>query len=216
MTERKPRNSSKKRASLGFVLMLLLSSLGALATVPAASAALPGSIGITDSISPMPNAWYSSFDIIEFEAEATNYYAAPSGAARTLTWYACEGDITTAQCKSVFDDTGQFNIGNVPGQSSQIIDSADLWSPGSNAEGIFTIIYTFSENDQVAADDEFRFHINLTSDFVDVIADTEHNPLEHLANLAVFDDEQVLNTNTDYVFKAKVESTLCCGCAFSG
>ena len=77
MTERKPRSSSKKRASLGFVLMLLLSSLGALATVPAASAALPGSIGITDSISPLPNAWYSSFDTIEFEAEVTNYYAAP-------------------------------------------------------------------------------------------------------------------------------------------
>ena len=157
MTERKPRSSSKKRASLGFVLMLLLSSLGALATVPAASAALPGSIGITDSTSPLPNAWYSSFDTIEFEAEVTNYYAAPSGASRTLTWYACEGDITTPQCKSVFDDTGQFNIGNVPGQSSQLIDSAALWSPGSNAEGIFTIIYTFSDNDQVAADDEFRF-----------------------------------------------------------
>ena len=84
MTERKPRNSSKKRASLGFVLMLLLSSLGALATVPAASAALPGSIGITDSTSPLPDAWYSSFDTIEFEAEVTNYYAAASGAARTL------------------------------------------------------------------------------------------------------------------------------------
>ena len=67
MTERKPRNSSKQRASLGFVLMLLLSSLGALATVPAASAALPGSIGITDSTSPLPDAWYSSFDTIEFE-----------------------------------------------------------------------------------------------------------------------------------------------------
>ena len=216
MTERKPRSSSKKRASLGFVLMLLLSSLGALATVPAASAALPGSIGITDSISPLPNAWYSSFDTIEFEAEVTNYYAAPSGASRTLTWYACEGDITTPQCKSVFDDTGQFNIGNVPGQSSQLIDSAAIWSPGSNAEGIFTIIYTFSDNDQVAADDEFRFHINVTSDFVDVIADTDHNPIEHLANLAVYDEEQVLNTNTDYVFKAKGESTLCGVCAFSG
>ena len=48
--------------------MLMLSSLGALTMVPASSAALPGSIGITDSTSPVPDAWYSSFDTIEFKA----------------------------------------------------------------------------------------------------------------------------------------------------
>ena len=216
MSERKPRQSSKQRAGLGFVLMLLLSSLGALATVPVSSAAVPGSIGITDSYAPVPDAWYSSFDTLEFSAEVTNNYASASGATRTLTWYACEGDVSVAQCKSVFDDSGQFNIGNIPGQSSVAVDSSDLWSPGSNAEGIYTVVYTFSQNDQMASDDEFRFNINLTEDFVDVVADIDHNPISHVQNLAVYDGEQVLNTGTDYVFKAKGESTLCGVCTFSG
>ena len=216
MSERKQRQVTKQQASLGFVLMLLLSSLGALATVPVSSAAVPGSIGITDSLSPQPDAWYSSFDTLEFSAEVTNNYASPSGASRTLTWYACEGDVTVVQCKSVFDDSGQFNIGNIPGQSSVAVDSSDLWSPGSNSEGIFTVVYTFSQNDQMASDDEFRFNINLTEDFVDVVADTAHNPLSHLQNLAEYNEERVLNTGTDYVFKSKGESTLCGVCTFSG
>ena len=125
MSERKPSNGSKQRASLGFVFMLLLSSLGALATVPASSAALPGSIGITDSVSPIPDGWYSSFDTIQFQAELTNYYAGASGNGRTLTWFACDGDITISQCKSTYDDTGQFVVGNIPGQSSQTATSTD-------------------------------------------------------------------------------------------
>ena len=216
MSERKPSNGSKQRASLGFVFMLLLSSLGALATVPASSAALPGSIGITDSVSPIPDGWYSSFDTIQFQAELTNYYAGASGNGRTLTWFACDGDITISQCKSTYDDTGQFAVGNVPGQSSQTATSTDLWIPGQSAEGVFTVLYAFSQNDQMAADDEFKFTINLTNDFVDVIADTAHNPLEHLDHLAVYDGESVLNTDTEYVFKAKGQSTVCGVCTFSG
>ena len=84
-------SDSKQRTGLGFVIMLLLSSLGALATVPVSSAALPGSIGITDSLSPRPDAWYSAFDTLDFSAEVTNYYASASGATRTLTWYAWMG-----------------------------------------------------------------------------------------------------------------------------
>lgn len=216
MTERKQREIPHRRTSLGFVVMLLLSTLGVLATAPASSANVTGSIGISGSTSPVPGAWYSSFDTIGFEADVTNYYASPSGAARTLTWYACEGNITSSICKSVYEETGQFNMGNIQGQSTEAIPSTDLWIPGQNAEGIFTIVYSFNQNDQVPADDEFRFTINLTNDFVDVIADTTHNPLEHLQNLAVYDDESVLNTNTDYVFKTKGQSTVCNVCTFSG
>ena len=80
---------------------------------------------------------------------------------------------------------------------------------------MFTIVYAFSQNDQLASDDEMSFTINLTNDFVDVIADTAHNPIEHLPNLAVYGDDEVLNTGTDYVFKAKGQSTLCGVCTFS-
>ncbi len=216
MSERKPRNGSKQRASLGFVLMLMLSSLGALTMVPASSAALPGSIGITDSTSPVPDAWYSSFDTIEFKAELTNFYAGSSGNGRTLTWFACDGDITIAQCKSTYDDTGLFVMGNVPGQSTLVVSSTDLWIPGQSAEGVHTIVYAFNQDDQMPDDDEFKFTINLTNDFVDVIADTSHNPLEHINHLAVHDGESILNTDTEYVFKAKGLSTVCGVCTFSG
>ena len=216
MTERKQREIPNRRTSLGFVVMLLLSTLGVLATAPASSASLTGSIGISGSSSPVPDAWYSSFDTISFEAEVTNFYNSPSGAARVLTWYACDGDITASSCKSVYDETGQFNMGNIQGQSTELVPSTALWIPGQNAEGTFTIVYSFSQNDQVPSDDEFRFTINLTNDFVDVIADTDHNPIEHLLNLAVYDQESVLNTGTDYVFKAKGQSTLCGLCTFTG
>ncbi len=216
MTERKQREIPNRRTSLGFVVMLLLSTLGVLSTAPASSASLTGSIGISGSSSPVPDAWYSSFDTISFEAEVTNFYNSPSGAARVLTWYACDGDITASSCKSVYDETGQFNMGNIQGQSTELVPSTALWIPGQNAEGTFTIVYSFSQNDQVPSDDEFRFTINLTNDFVDVIADTDHNPIEHLQNLAVYDQESVLNTGTDYVFKAKGQSTLCGLCTFTG
>ena len=216
MTERKQREIPNRRTSLGFVVMLLLSTLGVLATAPASSASLTGSIGISGSSSPVPDAWYSSFDTISFEAEVTNFYNSPSGAARVLTWYACDGDITASSCKSVYDETGQFNMGNIQGQSTELVPSTALWIPGQNAEGTFTIVYSFSQNDQVSSDDELRFTINLTNDFVDVIADTDHNPIEHLQNLAVYDQESVLNTGTDYVFKAKGQSTLCGLCTFTG
>ena len=216
MTERKQREIPNRRTSLGFVVMLLLSTLGVLATAPTSSASLTGSIGISGSSSPVPDAWYSSFDTISFEAEVTNFYNSPSGAARVLTWYACDGDITASSCKSVYDETGQFNMGNIQGQSTELVPSTALWIPGQNAEGTFTIVYSFSQNDQVPSDDELRFTINLTNDFVDVIADTDHNPIEHLQNLAVYDQESVLNTGTDYVFKAKGQSTLCGLCTFTG
>ena len=216
MTERKQREITQRRTSLGFVVMLLFSTLGVLATVPVSSANLTGSIGISGSASPTPDAWFSSFDTINFEAEVTNYYASPSGSARTLTWYACDGEVTSSACKSVYEETGQFNMGNIPGQTTEGVVSSESWVPGQSAEGIFTILYTFSQNDQVPADDEYLFTINLTNDFVDVIADTTHNPIEHLPNLAVYDDESVLNTDTDYVFKAKGQSTLCGLCTFSG
>ena len=52
MTERKQREISQRRTSLGFVVMLLFSTLGVLATVPTSSANLTGSIGISGSASP--------------------------------------------------------------------------------------------------------------------------------------------------------------------
>jgi len=215
MSERKPRKTSQQRASMGFVLMLLFSTLGVLATAPSASAAVSGSLGLNASHSPLENSWHSSFDGMSFTVEVENKYATSSGNGRTLTWYACEGDVTVSTCKSIYSDTGQFNLANIPGNSVTNFTAPEQWIPGSSSEGIFTIVYAFSQNDQDASDDVLRFNINLTNDFVDVIINTLNDPLQHLSNLAVHNDQQVLNTDTEYVFKATGQSTVCGVCAFS-
>ena len=113
MSERKPRQVTKQRASLGFVLMLLLSRSERSPPSPSQVRPCRGRLASLTASRRAPMRGIL-FDTLEFSAEVTNYYASPSGASRTLTWYACEGDVTVAQCKSVFDDSGQFNIGNIP------------------------------------------------------------------------------------------------------
>lgn len=216
MSERKQRRESQKRTGLGFVLMLLLSSLGALAISPTASAAVSGSLGITTSSSPVPDGWYASLDAVEFTAEVTNHYLSPSGATRTLTWYACSGQVTEATCKSTFAATGSFAMQNIAGNTTMTVPSTGQWVPGGNANGIYTILYTFSNNDQDPTDDALLFHINLTTNYVDAVIEKDHNPLEHLENLSTYDNELVLNTGTDYVLKSKGEATICNVCSFTG
>ena len=213
MSERKPRKDSQRHWSIGFVLMLLTSTLLAMVSLPAASAA-SGSLGITASASPTKDTWYSSWDTLSFSAEITNYYLTPSGSARTLTWYACAGDVSLTTCKSVYVDSGTFSMRDIPANSSDTISSPNQWTPGQ-VSGMYTIVYAFSSLDSTGADDQFLFHINLTFDFVDVIVDQTHNPLSHLPNLATYNNELVLNSNTDYVFKSKGQSTVCGDCIFS-
>ena len=216
MSERKQRKESQKRTGLGFVLMLLLSSLGALAVSPTASAAVSGSLGITTSSAPVPDGWYSSFDAIEFTAEVTNHYLSTSGATRTLSWYACSGQVTETECRSTFSATGSFAMQNINGNTTLTVPSTSQWVPGGSADGIFTILYAFSNNDQDPSDDVFIFNINLTSNYVDATIEDDHNPLEHLENLSTYANELVLNTGTDYVLKTKGEATICALCTFSG
>ena len=71
MSERKPCENPNQRASIGFVLMLLLSTLGVLATVPASSV-VDRSIGIIEA-THRPDAGIL-FDTISFEAEVTNFF----------------------------------------------------------------------------------------------------------------------------------------------
>lgn len=214
MSERKQRNLSKQRTSFGFVTLLLLSSLAALTVTPTASAA-SGELGITQSVSPTPDGWYDSFDAVTFTAEITNSYFSPSGLARTLTWYACSGNVSATTCLSVFSATGSFTMSNVPGNDSVEFTSSNQWIPGGGANGVYTILYSFSSNDADASNDELLFQINLTPNFVDVEVDESHNPIQHIPNLAMYDGERVLNTGTDYVFKSKGEATICGVCTFN-
>lgn len=217
MSERKQRTRSTKHLGLGFVAMLLMSTMGGLLLAPATSAnhTVSGSLGITASLSPTPDTWYQNLDTITFTAEVTNFYTTPSGATRTLNWYACVGNISVALCKSQYVATGTFLVPNVNNGAPENITSSSTWSPSSSNNGIHTVVYAFSHNDQNASDDAYAFNINLTSNFVDVSLNTDHNPLQHLQNMAVYDGETVLNTGTEYILKAKGTSTVCSGCSLA-
>ena len=154
MSERKPWAKTNTKASFGFVLLLLFSSLGALLTSPTSSASVSGSLGLTDSASPTEDSWYSSFDTMTFSVEVTNLYGTPSASNRGLAWYVCEGDLTSSACKSTYDEKGLFSIGSLPGSTTTNFTSTDAWIPGANAEGTYTVVFAFDQNDQNPSDDE--------------------------------------------------------------
>jgi len=212
MSERKQRNGWRQHKGVGLVTLLVLSTMASLAVAPTASAAVSGNLGIMDSASPLGDAYYQNTDLLTFSADVTNHRATASGASRTLTWYACEGDVDIPSCKSVHAATGTFTMPSIAAGATETITSANTWSPGGSANGLFTVLYTFSNVDQDPSDDAYLFHINITNAFIEAIVQTNHNPLDHLPNLSVYDDEQVLNSNTDYVLKSKGQASVCSGC----
>lgn len=214
MSERKPWAKTNTRASFGFVLLLLFSSLGALLTAPASSASVSGSLGLTDSASPTEDSWYSAFDTMTFSVEVSNLYATPSANGRGLAWYVCEGEVTSSTCKSNFDEKGLFSIGSLPASSSNIFTSTDMWIPGGNAEGAYTVVFAFDQNDQNPSDDELVFNINITEFYIDAMVNNLHDPLENINNLATYNGSSILNTGTDYTFNARGQATICGDCSF--
>lgn len=212
MSERKQRKGRNQHTGLGLVALLVLSTLVSLAAAPTASAAVGGNLGIMSSTSPLADTYYQNMDEVTFSADVTNHRATASGAARTLTWFACEGVVTVPECKSVHESTGTFTMPNIAPGATETVTSATAWTPGGNANGPYTVLYTFSNVDQDPTDDAYLFQINVTNAFIEAVVQTNHNPLDHLQNLAVYDGEQVLNSNTEYILKSKGQASVCSGC----
>jgi hypothetical protein len=212
MSERKPRNGMHQHTGIGLVTLLVLSTMASLAMVPSASAAVSGNLGIEASSSPLPDAYYKNMDAVSFSTELTNHGLTATGAGRTLTWFACEGIVTVSACKSVHEASGTFTVPSIASGASETVSSTSSWTPGNNANGVFTVLYTFSNVDQDPSDDAFLFQINVTNAFIEAVVQTNHNPLEHLQNLATYDGESVLNSNTEYILKSKGQASVCSGC----
>jgi len=212
MSERKPRNGMHQHTGIGLVTLLVLSTMASLTMAPSASAAVSGNLGIEASPSPLPNAYYKNMDAVSFSTELTNHGLTATGAGRTLTWFACEGIVTASACKSVHEASGTFTVPSIASGASETVSSTSSWTPGSNANGVFTVLYTFSNVDQDPSNDAFLFQINVTNAFIEAVVQTNHNPLEHLQNLATYDGESVLNSNTEYVLKSKGQASVCSGC----
>lgn len=193
-------------------MLLFSSSLLALATVPPASA-VSGSLGITDSASPVPDQWYNAYQQIEFTAEVTNFVGSTDGVGRAMSWYACEGDVSAAECKANPEDQGAFTLTNIPGTTSDNFTSSDRWRPGQGSEGVFTVVYTFAATDQNAVDDELMFNINVTQFFSDITINRAHDVLETVDNLADVDGQRILNTGTSYNLTARGTTISCPSCS---
>jgi len=212
MAQRQPRTATLQRRSASLVLLLLSSSLLALAAVPSASA-VSGSLGITDSASPVPDRWYNAYQQIEFTAEVTNFIGSTNGVGRAMSWYACEGDVSAADCKADPEDQGTFTLTNIPGTTSENITSSDRWRPGQGSEGVFTVVYAFAATDQNANDDELTFTINVTQFHSDVTVNNAHDVLETIDHLAVVDGQRILNTGTSYNLTARGSAISCPSCS---
>ena len=212
MTERKQCVRPNSKAGISLVFLLLFSTLGTLAVAPSVSANTNQSLGILSAIEPDETKWYSSFESIDFTIEIYNYAGAAAGLNRGMSWYVCEGDVSSSVCKSGYDEKGIINIGNVNPSSSDNFTSFQKWTPGSNSEGLFTVLFAFDNPDSNPTDDELRYVINVTVHYADIIVNEDHNPLENLNGLAVYQGDEVINTDTDYILNARGQATICGTC----
>ena len=194
------------------VFLLLLASLTGLVSLPATAAEESGDLGIIASLSPLDGSWGSSWDPLSFEATISNEGLGTSS-NRVMKWFICDGEMDGPSCKSNPEATGSFSLSNIfPGVTIDVTADTD-WNP-SGDQGLFTVVYAFQLNDQDASDDMLTFTINLTRSYVDLGVDTTYNPLEDLDATATYNGAIVLNTDVDYVLKAKGQVNACGTCNF--
>lgn len=212
MSQRQPGPEHLQRRSAGLVFLLLSSTLLALSATPTASA-VSGSLGISESVSPQPDRWFNAYQQITFTVEINNYIGSGDGVGRGMSWYACEGVVLADACIANPEEDGTFTLTNIPGSSSANFTSADRWRPGSGSEGIYTVVYAFTAEDQNPSDDEMLFQINVTQYFSDITVNNNHDVTENIEHLALFDDNRILNTDTPYELTARGVVTSCPSCS---
>ena len=212
MSRYAPRDSRRKCGSISLVFLLLIASFTGLLTLPSVAAVEPGDLSLKASNSPLEDAWLSSWDPISFNLTLENE-GLQSISNRVLWWYACEGVVDTAVCKSNYDERGSFSLPIIyPGTITDFTSSTS-WNP-SGDEGTFTIVYAFDLQDQDPSDDTLTFQVNLTRSFVDLAVDSAYDPTSTLSNLAVYGGKSILNTNIDYDMQIVGSVTACGTCNF--
>ena len=212
MSRYAPSDSKRKCGSISLVFLLLIASFTGLLTLPSVAASEPGDLAIKATNAPLENAWLSSWDPITFNVSIENE-GLQSISNRGLWWYACEGVVDTAVCKSSYDERGSFSLPIIYQDTTMDFTSPNFWNP-SGDEGTFTIVYAFDLQDQDPTDDSLAYHINLTRSFVDLAIDSTYDPTSTLSGLAVYGDHSILNTNVDYDMQVTGSVTACGTCNF--
>ena len=212
MSRNATSDSRRKSGSISLVSILLFASFAGLLTIPSAAAAESGNLTIQGTNTPLENSWGSSWEPIHFTTPISNQ-GLQAISNRALWWYVCEGEVDTSICKSNYDDRGSFSLPTIHPGTTTNFSTANAWSP-SGDEGIFTVVYAFELQDQDPSDDTYTFHINLTRSFVDLSVDSTYDPTSTLSDLAIYNGQSILNTNTDYSMQVKGSVTACGTCNF--
>ena len=206
------RLSATKSIFLVAIMLLSVQSY-----VGFASASSAGDLAFTEQVSPIEDRWYSAYQPIELSVVVENQGVTTPSEPRLFKWYVCEGDVNVGWCKSNWNsptiegDRGTMQISGITPGTSQIVQASDNWNPGGT-EGTFTVIFSFDITDNDPSDDNLRYLINVTRDFVDVEINDQWDPRSELQNLRSDENGVVLNTNTPYSFRAKGDVFICGGC----
>ena len=204
-------SAHSSRKSIGLVGLLLLSTLGGIALTPSASATVSGDYEITNTIFPMDNLSMSSWDSVDLEVQVKNSGFFYNTQARSIEWYVCEGVQDETSCYNDREDYGAGSIDPLQVGASTNYSFTSTFSPNGD-EGTFTLVYRFIDSDTNPSNDVGIYTFHLTQNLVDVIFDAQ-DPIEQLEDLAVYNDNLILNTDTDYVMEISgvVNSCSTCG-----
>ena len=200
---------SASRKSLGLVGLLLLSSLSAVLIVPTASA-VSGDYEITESLSPMPGQYLEPYEQLFIEVKITNTGFFNTQDDRGIEWWICED--TSSNCKADSEQYGSEQIQPIPVGQSIDFQFTNPFSPNSNFDGAYKIIYEFSESDTGNSSNDYLETIfYFTPALVDVSINVQ-DPTTQLNGLAVYNDVKILNTDTDYFMDISGVVNSCASC----
>lgn len=204
-------NKASSKKSLSLVAILLLSTLGGIIFTPTASATVSGDYEITSTIYPMDNLTMSSWDPITFQVQVTNSGFFYNTQARPIEWFTCEGIQDENSC---FNDREEYGLGSIDplqvGAHTNYTFSSTFAPDGD--EGTFTLVYRFIDSDTNPSNDVGIYTFHVVQSFVDVIFEPQ-DPILQLTEIAEYEGDVILNTDTDYVMEISgvVNSCGICG-----
>lgn len=203
-------SNGSSRRSIGLAALLMVSSLAGIMFVPTAAASVSGDYEITASISPMPGDFITAWDPITLEVEVTNTGFFYNTQTRSIEWFVCEGIQDETSCYNDRDDYGTGSIEPLAVGNSISYTFTQMYS-SDGEEGAFTIVYRFLDSDTNTSNDIGIYNFNFAQNLVDIEIEPQ-DPITKLENLATYNGDLILNTDTDYNISIEGVVSSCASC----
>ena len=198
------------KKSLGLATLMIVSIFAGITYAPTASATVSGDLEITTSINPRPDDYKTSWDSVLLTVQITNTGFFYNTDQRLIEWFICEGIQDVTSCYNDREDRGQGSLDPIPIGQSLNYTFTQGFNPNGD-EGEFTLVYRFLEMDGNSSNDYKSFTINFTRSLVDIKFEPQ-NLLAQLTDVATYDNEVIMNTNTDYQMEVSGMITSCSSC----